>query len=231
MYFTRACQPFSLPTPIYNAVSTVLSPARLTPYLSDAGGNVSLAMRRYRWNMLVVESLTIPLNFSEVCIRNAIYETFQANLGRNWLSYSEPSLDINTKRIILDAEVKLTKENIRKGRPYLPTQGQLIAEMTFGFWHFFCQTRHHHFLWRGNLGSRFHHAPPGTSPSDLFRVMSRLLKARNRFAHHEPVIWNNPVRIFDDCMTLIEWTAGRDIRRMVAEDLSSFNEVMNARPV
>lgn len=119
----------------------------------------------------------------------------------------------------------------QRGRTGPPTQGQLIAEMSLGFWMHLLQPKYHHILWRGRLGPSFPNAPSSARPADLQALGTRLLDARNRVAHHEPILWQNPATIYEDCLTLVAWIAGAPAREVIEQAHNHFQTVQAAQPV
>lgn len=87
-----------------------------------------------------------------------------------------------------------TKLSRRHNRP--PTPGQIIAELTFGFWPPLFDSRYHD-LWWGNrtalFRATFPHIPSGVLPHQAVvrkTVHERIelcQKLRNRVMHHEPI--------------------------------------------
>ncbi|MDT3396139.1 hypothetical protein RKE29_05705 [Streptomyces sp. B1866] len=72
----------------------------------------------------------------------------------------------------------------------VPADGDIIAQLSFGFWRYLLASRYTHTLWMDAL----RHAFPHLVPQDLGTVerpVHRLHLLRNRIAHLEPVFANN----------------------------------------
>ncbi|SDH23142.1 hypothetical protein SAMN05216553_11844 [Lentzea fradiae] len=75
-----------------------------------------------------------------------------------------------------------------KGKP--ASDGQTIAELSFGFWRFLLAKKYATTLWP-DLAGAFPHAP-NRSRATIEKPIKSLHDFRNRLAHHEPV-WNKPL--------------------------------------
>lgn len=64
-----------------------LSPARFSPYLSAANGDVSKALELYRWNVRLCQTLMGDISCFEVALRNAydrtLRDTWNGNKGHS----------------------------------------------------------------------------------------------------------------------------------------------------
>lgn len=117
---------------------------RLRHYLIEAGGDVDRAMRLYEWNTDLSAAFWESLGHLEVALRNTIDRQMSmrhAAQGRDghWIyddarelgrdrgrpprRHSYPYVDVNTA-------INRVRKN---GMPTDP--GQIISEMSFGFWH------------------------------------------------------------------------------------------------
>lgn len=90
----------------------------------------------------------------------------------------------------------------RTGRP---TPGQVIAELTLGFWRF-TASGYRQTVWMNYLSHAVPHAPRRPQAAVMDRQFDRIIKLRNRIAHHEPI---GPVSdvcvVVDDIMAIGSW--------------------------
>lgn len=100
-----------------------------------------------------------------------------------------------------------------KGKPL--SDGQVIAELGFGFWRFLLAHRYMTTIWP-DLSYAFPYAPDRQLVS-LEQPVARLWEIRNRIAHNER-IWNQPIReLHDDALLVLgyidpylaQWVADR----------------------
>jgi len=81
-----------------------------------------------------------------------------------------------------------------------PSDGQVISELSFGFWRFLLARRYQGQLWP-DLATGFPHAP-SRSRQLVEDPVVRLHEFRNRLAHHQRV-WSEPVADrLEDCLLL-----------------------------
>ena len=168
---------------------------RLRHYLAEAGGDVDRAMRLYEWNTDLSTAFWGPLGHLEVALRNTIdHQMTRAHdgLGRagHWIyddarelgrdrgqsaqRHAHPYLEISTA-------IRRVKKN---GMPTDP--GQIISEMSFGFWHQMVSKSQNR-VWP-NLAAGFPYMP-GRRQDTVSKIVGSLRTLRNRIGHHH--------RIFD----------------------------------
>jgi hypothetical protein len=99
----------------------------------------------------------------------------------SWLGDPNDELDQRAREDIATA-----RRRVRSKRK-TPSDGQTIAELSFGFWRFLLANRYGTTLWP-NLAGGFPHAPD-RARTTVEGPIGRLHDFRNRLAHHEPV-WN-----------------------------------------
>ncbi len=143
----------------------------------------------YLWNVTLSEALLQGLAALEIGLRNAIHNTMTNHVGtEHWF---HAVLRPDEMRILTDAWTKLSK---RRGRP--PTPGQLIAELTFGFWPPLFDSGYHDLWWDNKTAlfrATFPNIPSGLPPHQAVvpkTVHERIdicSKLRNRVMHHEPI--------------------------------------------
>jgi hypothetical protein len=143
----------------------------------------------YLWNVALSEAFLQGLAALEVGLRNAVHNTLSNHVGtEHWL---HAVLKPDEMRIVTDAWTRLSK---RHGRPPMP--GQIIAELTFGFWPPLFDTGYQD-LWWVNRTARFRatfpNIPAGLLPHQaivpkmIHERIDLCYKLRNRVMHHEPI--------------------------------------------
>ena len=104
-----------------------VSPERLAPYLSSAGGSLELAVRLYKQNPLLSEGLYGILQGLEVALRNAMHMELAAGLGStSWWTVGVLAQD--QQHMLQKTQAALARE----GKPL--DAGRVVAELSFGFW-------------------------------------------------------------------------------------------------
>jgi hypothetical protein len=163
-------------------LAQTLSDERMGTYLNAPGidGDPVRAIRLYAWNTEVSAALWGPLQALEVACRNAMHRELAGRFGRtDWWHASTLELHRIGQESVADAEATLR----RRGRP--PSDGAVVAELSWAFWVALLAPRYEATLWTPAL----RHAFPSYSGrrGDLHKPLDYLRTLRNRVAHHEPI--------------------------------------------
>lgn len=170
-------------------VERFFSAPRMKPYLRAAGGDAEAAMRLYRWNTEVSDSLYTPLHYVELAVRNALHGCLADQYGRrDW--WVVAPLDVGGKALVSKARAKCglnerrrAREQRRRERPV--TVDDVVTELNFGFWTTLLVKRYDRTFWRAGLYRAFpYHSGPRAPLSDDLHALVRL---RNRVMHYEPI--------------------------------------------
>lgn len=166
-----------------------VSMPRLSKYRPQSGSDLETAVN-YFWNIELSESLYPGLAALEVTLRSSIHDALTAREGADmWFrKLLEPG------QLRGYAETHYTLFNRLKQKP--PTSGQIVAELTFGFWTTLLSQPYHQTLWAPQKSALvkvvFPHLP--RIPNNRHFIHQRyndLRMLRNRVMHHEP-IWYRP---------------------------------------
>ncbi|WP_271437108.1 hypothetical protein [Lentibacter algarum] len=172
--------PFDYTEPTVNALTTRLSPERMTTYLSATGGDKDWAFAMYLYNSRLAKSLLYPLNITEVTLRNAVDDVLVKEYGNRW--HECPDLLNNT---LNDRSRGALGIAISRVGPV--SRSKVIAALTFDFWSNLFRPEYHE-LWRSNITIAFPHCPLGFSRDDVQPLVRDVNVVRNRVAHHEPLL-------------------------------------------
>ncbi|WP_086827699.1 hypothetical protein [Allokutzneria sp. NRRL B-24872] len=182
-------------------VTTWLSPARLAPYVRAAGDE---ALELYRWNCQTSSALFELVGWFEVAWRNAVDSSVTARRRSgqiHWLFDQAFPVQPATR-----AKIERAIDNVRRGGVAQPTPGQVIAELSLGFWRF-TTNGYRNTMWAPYLKSAFPHAPGRPDRSLIDEQLLAIIRIRNRIAHHEPV-FSRPSELrqrVDDMLRLGAW--------------------------
>ncbi|MGW5571988.1 hypothetical protein ACWEVD_12360 [Nocardia thailandica] len=157
-------------------IPQALSTARYAPYLARAGGDAGFAQQLYDWNVSVSKEFYTPLNWLEVCLRNAVHDRLSAKWGRpDW--WAAAPLDRLGTDAVARAHAKI------KGRP--ATTDDVVAQLTFGFWVSLLSSANDRVMWVPCLHKAF---PNYRGPRKVVhRELETIRLFRNRIMHHEPI--------------------------------------------
>lgn len=171
------------------AVVAAMSPPRLASYLTKCAFDERAALNLYSWNSDASAAFWVTLGYLEIALRN----TLAGRLRVRHLDKDRPGtwLDDPAGELAARAreDIAAARRRVRaKGKQ--ATEGQLIAELPFGFWRFLAARQYQTTLWP-DLASGFPHAPT-RARRGIETPVAHLHDLRNRLAHHEP-IWNKPL--------------------------------------
>lgn len=167
-----------------------LSEERLVPYLEACGGDADRAVELHEWNISLAQVLMRDVAHLEVAMRNA-YDRALSDAwggGAHWLlddgspvrrplmrKAARGELDLNRiNRKIIDAAV----EKLPAGF----TTGQLVSNLTLGFWVHLADRSREAAIWRTALYRTW---PRGTRRKEPLQALDGVLCVRNRVAHDE----------------------------------------------
>lgn len=172
-------------------LAPLLSSERLATYERHASAWGCGAVELYLLGLELASSMQADLHLVEVLMRNSMNDQLTAVYGCRWWANSA-LLDDRSQTAVAKA---WGDARCRQDSP----PGQLIARLSFGFWvHLleagayageppYRQRRNYdELLWKPAL----HRAFPNSSGrrADVHKVVHLLYGARNRIAHHEPII-------------------------------------------
>jgi hypothetical protein len=158
-----------------------LSRPRLASYVAAAGAADALDL--YAWNCRASTALFELIGWFEVAWRNNIDRAICAGRrhdARHWLfDRSFPSQPRTWSKVA--SAIKTVQHGTHR-----PTSGQVIAELSLGFWRF-TASGYRQTVWLSYLSHAFPHAHHRPRPADMDRQLEAIIKLRNRIAHHEPL--------------------------------------------
>ena len=201
-------------------IQASLSAPRFGAYLLKGGNDARYALLLYLYNARLAKAFLYPLHVAEVTLRNAVDSMLVGQLGAAWTT------DVPTRQANLSGYANGEIANAISRLGPNATHGQIIAELTFGFWAHLVHSQYHA-LWRTTFALTFpHHA--GKGRGWLFDLCLKINRFRNRVAHHEPILDQNiPDRLSEiyeligcRCPQTLDWTRHH----------STVNTVLRSKP-
>lgn len=199
-----------------------ISAARFATYLAAAGSDPAKGVRLYTWNVELAGSFWGPMQAVEVCLRNAVQSEMAVLFGRaDW--WHDPATDLHFRhREQVDAAVATVTRRLHS-----PTPGDVVAELSFGFWTGLLGStnRYEQRFWTPGVRRAFprYHG----RRNDLLGRVDRVRLLRNRIAHHEPIFDRNSRLDYDTILTVAGWL-NHDTQRWIATQ-SRVNAVLAKR--
>ncbi|GAA1683473.1 hypothetical protein ACFTSF_28915 [Kribbella sp. NPDC056951] len=164
-------------------LESLLSEARLGPYLLATDGSLTGAHHLYHWNAQVSAAFQEVLHYVEVGLRNAMdgqLASWATALGAElpWYRDLRVPLTPPTRR-----KVEVARSNAARGGQS-ELHGKVVAELMLGFWWSLLSDEYNRRLWQPCL----QHAFDGpVRRARLHSELNELRRLRNRIAHHEPI--------------------------------------------
>ncbi|MFD1696786.1 Abi family protein [Roseibium aestuarii] len=159
-------------------LEAALSTERLTKYRHWALQNNDDALALYALNVALSEAFYTSLHILEITLRNAIHDGLRARHGAGWFRNPAVITDRYQQQKVQEAFAKFQGQQ--------PTDGQIVAELTFGFWTALFGRRNNH-LWGQDLRGLFNAGKP-LKRKQIASRLDDIRGIRNRIAHHEPII-------------------------------------------
>ncbi|MCI5060672.1 MAG: Abi family protein [Alphaproteobacteria bacterium] len=182
-----------------------LSKERWATYEKLSNTNQIAANELYKRNLIYSKELYVILSGVEVVIRNTFHNNLAHKYQReDWLSLCMRNgvfLKHHKKQIDTAIE-KLTRN--KRGNYTIP---DLISELSFGFWVHLVNRPYEKTFWVPVLSKAF---PKKLGPpvrQDIESRLKTILKLRNKIAHLEPIIKNEPqlIQAYQNAHDLISW--------------------------
>ncbi|RKQ83554.1 Abi-like protein [Mycolicibacterium mucogenicum 261Sha1.1M5] len=165
-----------------------LSRPRLAAYLSRAGGDHNEALKLYEWNAEVSSACLRDVGHFEVLIRNR-YSDRLTDYFTDWTSSSSQLWQMENGIPQTRAKQRYANKksraalNIALNKAPTPSPGQIIANLTFGFWSQLTLPVRESTIWTPAISADFEDSSRGS----VHDPMAKLNKFRNRLAHWEPI--------------------------------------------
>ncbi len=218
----------STPSPkLIELLRSRLSAPRFDRYVRAVpGGDHERALALYLWNREASAALFKGLALVEVILRNALADQLEETYGQDWWQpdrANAPPLTSRHRQDIGDALARVARG--RSGAP--PTGGQVVAELSLGFWRFLLTNTYRGTLWPRALVRAFPYLP-GRDRNTASREVAAMNQLRNRIAHLEP-IYHLDLRAEHQRLLRITGYICPEIAAWVDRE-SSVSQVLAARP-
>jgi hypothetical protein len=217
--------PFSCMPHVMGSITVTLSPARLSPFVREAGGDVHQGLRLYIWNARLCEEFYIPLQLAEVAIRNTIGSALCDHYGQDW--YDDGTfINILPDRHKQELSAVVGKKKAKRGANF--RVDDVIAGMTFGFWVHLMKHNYSFIMKQRGLSHYFPGIPKGGDRRGIYDAIEELRDFRKDIFHHEPIFIRGPKRQYANIRAILSWVCPNTLWLM--SELSNPDVVLQARP-
>lgn len=116
----------------FEALEAAISVDRLGTYLSETGGDRTLARELYVWDRDVAAAMFADIAIIEVALRNSIHHVLAAHFGERWYELGGMPLDWRATTNLQKAWERLPAHD--RANPERPrVSGKLVARLMLGF--------------------------------------------------------------------------------------------------
>jgi hypothetical protein len=184
-----------------DAILASISSERFGTYLNASGHNEERALQLYLWNARLGEAFHLPIQATEVSLRNCVNLALTNTYGQNWWKNGNLEAILDEER---RADLITVLRRIRNRQLTLHT-GQVVAGLSFGFWVGMLDGRYNPHIWGKQLRIAFPDLPQDRARKSLHSRIRDVATLRNRISHHEPLIGRDVLFDFSTLMSLLEW--------------------------
>lgn len=182
---------------------TAISVSRFATYLKAAGNNHQRALAIYKWNLDVSSLLFVVIQLAEIALRNAVGLSLEKRYGVAWHTNAA---FMNSLTQSSRDQITQVKTNLARVRyPY--AVGDVIANLSLGFWTHLMTKRHDVPIWNTNLANSLPNLPANVNRSIIQGRLEKIRILRNRIAHHEHLLGRNLLSDLGMILSTISWMA------------------------
>ena len=179
-------------------IITLLSPERLD-YIKNRTNSKPLIIKIHQETLSLNGALMSIVGMIEIALRNTVYQNLDQHFAvKNWLFHPPAPFEWRdsekrrlTKALEHARDAKISKIKRKNRRNIIRNKisisdGDMIAQLTFGFWKRMYAPEYEHYLWRPAL----RHAFPNTriTRANIAKNLQTIYQTRNRLAHHERIL-------------------------------------------
>lgn len=224
-----------------------LSQLRFSPYQITYGNSLN-AFRGYRQNMVVSQAVWEASAVFEVILRNRIVESWNSWYRVNgflsskgaWpmgikslhnqlpIKFPHTPLNSNSLNSLEQQEFTAFKRARKEIRSRTVINGDVIARLTFGFWHE-CFSRHFRFINASQVKDilpyyPYQHSNIEDDLADIAKDLQAIKDFRNRLAHHEKLDMN---RVKQKYAQICEYISYINPNALKLVSIDGFDHVVN----
>ncbi|KWV47742.1 hypothetical protein AS026_13290 [Rhizobium altiplani] len=202
-----------------------MTQVRISRYLAAAKNDKQLALRLYVWNARLCECLYLPVQFTEVAVRNAVMRPVLRRFKADW--FERPAFqNILPPRLAEELSTAVAKERRRHGLSL--TGGHVVSALSLGFWVALLGVSYENHLWHNGMADSFPNARNSADRETIYLCVEELRKVRNEIMHHAAIFDRGPKGKLATVMDLLGMVSV-ETRDYVAR-LDTLSQVINERP-
>ncbi len=174
----------------------------------------------YKLNIIYSKELYVVIGGLEVALRNQFHKKISKKYSDKW--FDEITLGDIHKNQLHEAKKKSLK---KKGNNY--KVGDVISELSFGFWVHMLDRPYEQTLWNNCLNKAFPYHSGRPNRKKIRNILADILDLRNKIAHLEPVIRNEKKLInqYKNIYLSLSWICPETAKWF--DDISEFKKTYN----
>jgi hypothetical protein len=216
---------FSLLPQALDSIEKTMSSARLARFLRPARGDRNRAIRLYIWNAHLSREFYLPIQLTEVALRNSIHNQLTTMFGGLW--FENPRLTSAVPERT-HGEMQKIASFERSQRRAAFTVDHVVAGLSFGFWLSLLNSSMYERLWSGDIRPIFPHLPVHLHQPDVHRRLERLRQFRNAVMHHYAIFDKGTTAEWENIKLILGWICPET--RQLAMQLPDPKQVLSAKP-
>jgi len=202
-----------------------MSPARLARFLGPAKGDRNRAIRLYIWNAHLSREFYLPIQLTEVALRNSIHKQLTSIFGDSW--FENPSF-ASAVPVRTQEEMRKVAAFERGQRRAAFTVDHVVAGLSFGFWLSLLNSSMCERIWAGNIRPVFPYLPPNLHQPDVHRRLEKLRLFRNAVMHHYAIFDKGTTAEWENIKLILGWICPSTTQFMML--LADPKKVLSAKP-
>ncbi len=159
----------------------------------------------YNANTAVSEALIGSIQIMEISVRNSIHRQIVKTYGRDWYIGNRLSLDSHGNRLVSRLADRY-KNSLKFGTPETLSM-KIVSELTLGFWTNLFTRQYEDPLWRKTLRLAFPHVGSALTRGQVFQVLDKIRRLRNRISHHEQIVRYDLNTYYNDIIDIVSWVS------------------------
>jgi hypothetical protein len=155
--------PWSPLPQVLDGIARTMSPARLARF-TPSSADRNHGLRIYIWNARLCEEFYIPLQLTEISLRNGIARRLVGHYGPDWFQDDKFVSTIPDRH---KDEIRNTTISEKTKRGASCAADHVIAALSFGFWLSLMGHSVAHILWKQSINAPFPNLPAGATRGDI----------------------------------------------------------------
>jgi hypothetical protein len=141
----------------------------------------------------------------EIAIRNSIYRQIKKTYGVDWYIGNRLNLDREGSHQVARL-IRHYKDSPRCNTPET-LSAKIVSELSLGFWSNLFKRQYEDPLWRKTLRFAFPHVGGALTRGQVFEILDRIRRLRNRISHHEQIIKYDLNVYYNNIIDLVLWVS------------------------